>query len=350
MGASGAAGRLHVVYLGGFGRSGSTLLERVLGAIPGWVNIGELVDLPRSVYVHQERCGCGEPFLACPFWGEVGALATASTAGSGGWDPARLARLAELRTQVARQRQLPALLALSRGRGGSSLLAGQVREYQSEYGRIYRAVAEVGGARVVVDASKGPAHGLALGLRLASGRGSGLSTSAWSTWSATHGVSPTPGPGARLDRPQAGHGQRADVVDRVLPLGGPVGRAADRDGPDRPGRRDPVRPAPLRGPGRRPASGDSGAWWPRLGLAVGPPTWRTWTDTTVTLAASHGLSGNPSRFTHGSDRPAQRRRVARACPTRERRVVTGGYHALAAALRVRPGADQPAGSTEKESP
>ena len=38
-----------VVYLGGFGRSGSTLVERMLGAAHGWVNIGELVDLARSV-------------------------------------------------------------------------------------------------------------------------------------------------------------------------------------------------------------------------------------------------------------------------------------------------------------
>ncbi len=34
-----------VVYLGGFGRSGSTLVERMLGAAHGWVNVGELVDL-----------------------------------------------------------------------------------------------------------------------------------------------------------------------------------------------------------------------------------------------------------------------------------------------------------------
>ena len=68
-----------VLYLGGFGRSGSTLLERILGQIPGWTNVGELVDLPRSVFVHQENCGCGEPFLTCPMWSQVGERAF------GGW-------------------------------------------------------------------------------------------------------------------------------------------------------------------------------------------------------------------------------------------------------------------------
>ena len=57
-----------VVYLGGFGRSGSTLVERVLGAVPGWVNVGELVDLARSVAPADELCGCGVSFSACPVW------------------------------------------------------------------------------------------------------------------------------------------------------------------------------------------------------------------------------------------------------------------------------------------
>jgi len=38
-----------VVYIAGSGRSGSTLLERALGEIPGFVNVGELIDLYRQV-------------------------------------------------------------------------------------------------------------------------------------------------------------------------------------------------------------------------------------------------------------------------------------------------------------
>lgn len=322
MGASGAAGRLHVVYLGGFGRSGSTLLERVLGAIPGWVNIGELVDLPRSVYVHQERCGCGEPFLACPFWGEVGALAHGlPTAGSGGWDPARMARLAELRTQVARQRQLPALLALSRGRGGSSLLAGQVREYQSEYGRIYRAVAEVGGARVVVDASKGPAHGLALGLRLPGGEDRGYDLSMVNLVRDPRGVAYS-WSRRQVVRPQAGTAN--EHMWSISSSRSAAQWAALQTEMDLIGRAGGIRCARLRyedlvdAPERAVQEVVA-----RLGLAVGHADLAHLDGRTVTLAASHGLSGNPSRFTHGST--ALRSDVAwrEGLPTRERRVVTG---------------------------
>ena len=141
--------RTTVVYLGGFGRSGSTLVERVLGAVPGWVNIGELVDLARSVAPADELCGCGVPFSACPVWSQVGEVAF------GGWTPAVLDRLTRLHRAAARQRHLPGLL---RRRPASGSLA----ELRDHYERIYRAVAEVTGASVVVDASKGPAFGMAL--------------------------------------------------------------------------------------------------------------------------------------------------------------------------------------------
>ena len=142
--------RITVVYLGGFGRSGSTLVERMLGAAPGWTNVGELVDLPRSVARSDERCGCGEPFSRCPVWTEVGATAF------GGWTDDVLARLDGLQQAAARQRHLPRLLARTSGRPSG---IGELRE---AYARIYRAVAEVTDAAVIVDASKGPALGQAL--------------------------------------------------------------------------------------------------------------------------------------------------------------------------------------------
>lgn len=142
--------RTTVVYLGGFGRSGSTLVERMLGAVPGWVNVGELVDLARSVARTDELCGCGSPFSRCPLWTEVGERAF------GGWSAEVLDRLTRLQRDAARQRHLPALLGPQRR---PSPALGDLR---SAYTRIYRAVADVSGAEVVVDASKGPALGQAL--------------------------------------------------------------------------------------------------------------------------------------------------------------------------------------------
>ncbi|WP_182523395.1 sulfotransferase [Nocardioides dongkuii] len=147
---SGTTTTTTVLYLGGFGRSGSTLVERVLGAAPGWVNVGELVDLARSVAPADERCGCGEPFSRCAVWQRVGDLAF------GGWTEDVLDRLVRLQRVAARQRHLPGLVV----RRGA--VPPPLADLRTAYRSIYRAVAEVTGARVVVDASKGPALGQAL--------------------------------------------------------------------------------------------------------------------------------------------------------------------------------------------
>ncbi len=139
-----------VVYLGGFGRSGSTLVERVLGEAPGWVNIGELVDLARSVAPGDELCGCGQRFSECRTWAQVGEVAF------GGWTREVLDRVATLQRLATRQRNLPGMLG-PRRRASPALT-----ELRTAYARIYAAVAEVTGARVIVDASKGPALGQAL--------------------------------------------------------------------------------------------------------------------------------------------------------------------------------------------
>src|SRR3954453_3027262 len=89
------------LFIAGSGRSGSTLVERILGGIPGTVNVGELLDLPRRVAPRDERCGCGEVFSACPFWTAVGERLP------GGWSTDELRSLHELQTRVARQRHLP---------------------------------------------------------------------------------------------------------------------------------------------------------------------------------------------------------------------------------------------------
>jgi GT2 family glycosyltransferase len=144
----------HVVYIAGSGRSGSTLVERSLGAVPGWVNVGELIELFRKPSVAQERCGCGEPFGSCPFWGEVGARVF------GSWTSDAIARVGALQQQVSRQRYLPKLLVT--GADSGSRFADTLREYGEIYDALYTAVAEVAAADVIVDASKWPGQALAL--------------------------------------------------------------------------------------------------------------------------------------------------------------------------------------------
>jgi Glycosyl transferase family 2 len=143
-----------VVYIAGAGRSGSTLVERTLGGIPGWVNIGETIELIRKPSVAKELCGCGKPFESCEFWSEVGRRAF------GGWAVDTLQHVGRLQQLVSRQRYVPRLFLT--GNEGSSPFASALREYGAFYRTLYDAVAVVAGADVIVDASKGPGQALAL--------------------------------------------------------------------------------------------------------------------------------------------------------------------------------------------
>jgi hypothetical protein len=138
---------VRVLFLGGLGRSGTTLLERILGELPGVHALGELVHLWQRDVLDDERCGCGERFSDCEFWLRVGAEAY------GGWRPELARRVLALRAAVERTRHVPALAAprlrAARGR--------QVREYAEVYRRVYAAAARVAGTELVVDSSKHPA-------------------------------------------------------------------------------------------------------------------------------------------------------------------------------------------------
>jgi Sulfotransferase family len=135
-----------VAFVGGHGRSGSTLLSRVLGAVPGFVTVGELCYLWDQGVVMDRMCGCGKPFSECEFWTAVGARAF------GGWDQVDARRLLTLRKAVERVRYTPLLSAP----GVAPDYARKLREYAAAMSTVYASVRDVSGADVVVDTSKYP--------------------------------------------------------------------------------------------------------------------------------------------------------------------------------------------------
>ncbi len=138
------SGDVRIIYLAGLGRSGSTLLERLLGELPGVCAVGEVVHLWQRGIVDDERCGCGEKFSECDFWPRVGQAAF------GGWRSVDLARFAQLRRSVDRTRFIPALARAGMNDGRSADLA----EYTAFYAHAYRSIARVSGRATVVDSSK----------------------------------------------------------------------------------------------------------------------------------------------------------------------------------------------------
>ena len=138
------AADVSVLYLGGLGRSGSTLVDRVLGQTPGVCSVGELVFLWDRALSANELCGCGAPFDECPFWKEIGAVAF------GGWDTIDPRAIRAWQRRVDRNRYVPAMFAPSL----APAYERRLEPYAEAVGRIYRAIASVTGATLIVDSSK----------------------------------------------------------------------------------------------------------------------------------------------------------------------------------------------------
>lgn len=141
-----------LVYIIGEGRSGSTLLAVLLGGLPGYVPIGELRHLWLRGVLENQLCGCGDPFLECRFWANVGESAF------GGWSGQQARRMIELQHQVDRLRWLPRLAGMKL----SARTRGLVDEYATTCGLVYAAAARVSGAHTVIDSSKSVAFGAIL--------------------------------------------------------------------------------------------------------------------------------------------------------------------------------------------
>jgi Sulfotransferase family len=144
--------RNKVIYIGGWGRSGSTLVDRVLGQIPGIVSVGEVREVWQRGWVENRPCGCGKPFADCPFWRAVGEFAF------GGWEALDREVVLGLRYSLDRGWSVPLLAAPQ----GLHVRAGRVARYAAILERLYAGIREVSGAATIVDSSKLPSHALIL--------------------------------------------------------------------------------------------------------------------------------------------------------------------------------------------
>jgi hypothetical protein len=139
-----------VLYLGAVGRSGTTLVERVLGTSASFVSLGEVVHLWDRGLRRGEACGCGRPLSSCDFWSAVGARAF------GGWASLDLDQIDAWRATVDRNRYIPGLVVPRlTSRGFRTALEG----YTDMLDRLYAAIADVAGpGRILIDASKHPSY------------------------------------------------------------------------------------------------------------------------------------------------------------------------------------------------
>jgi hypothetical protein len=140
-----AANRICVLYIGGTGRTGSTLLTRLLGQYPQFFAAGELAFLWRFGFLNSGKCGCGEPIRDCQVWSKVFQEAYG---GSGNVDAAEMVRL----RQRFNSKHMPLMLTQKL----RSSLLDRSGQFPSTVERLYQGISHATGCRVIVDSSKEP--------------------------------------------------------------------------------------------------------------------------------------------------------------------------------------------------
>lgn len=149
--APGSTQRVPVLLVAGSGRSGSTLLSRILAGVEGAFFGGEIRYVFQRGLIDDRLCGCNVAFRQCPLWGSV--LEEAY----GGAEAVDARAVIHAGQRLLRARHLPRTLLSRR-----SAAARGVEIYVEHLDRLYQAIQKVTGGRFVVDSSKLPAYGRVL--------------------------------------------------------------------------------------------------------------------------------------------------------------------------------------------
>ena len=136
----------NVVYLTGWGRSGSTVLNRLLVG-DHVVGVGELRLLWQRGVQQRQDCSCGKPWDQCELWNPVVHSVLGERADTEAGITAK--RLHTLGQKAGR--------AMSRR---PKDLDGAAGRYAELLASVYQSIAEQTGARLIVDSSKSPVHAL----------------------------------------------------------------------------------------------------------------------------------------------------------------------------------------------
>jgi hypothetical protein len=137
--------RVPVLYIGGTGRTGSTLLTSMLGQYDQFFAAGELAFLWRFGLLSDGKCGCGLPLLTCPTW--ISILET-SYGSASNVDAAEMMRL----RRRFNSKHMPLMLT----RGLRQRLMDSAGSFPATVEQLYHGMREATGTRVIVDSSKEP--------------------------------------------------------------------------------------------------------------------------------------------------------------------------------------------------
>jgi hypothetical protein len=141
--------RTKVIYIAGYGRSGTTLMSIALGNHPKILGAGEISELARNAWAQNAYCSCGAGLQQCEFW----------NATTNNWLQGDIAaKISDYKKyQIYFENELTI-----RGVALGVLLGRKFKAYAEKTESLYREIARQSGQDVIVDSSKVPSRAMAL--------------------------------------------------------------------------------------------------------------------------------------------------------------------------------------------
>jgi hypothetical protein len=146
--------KVKILYITGSPRSGSTILSKSLGQIPGFFHSGELRFLWDKNFQDGFPCECGNQLRDCEIWSEVFEVAY------GGIDGIDSGKMLEDRETYTRTKHIPLMLTEI----GRKRLQINLQSYLENLDRLYSAIQKTTGCEVIIDSSKFSSYGYILSM------------------------------------------------------------------------------------------------------------------------------------------------------------------------------------------
>lgn len=141
---------MKILYIAGFERSGSTIVNRVFGQIEGFIAWGELRDIWEHAILENRFCSCGMLFHDCKTWQAI------LKQGFGGIEQIDALKLIDSLKQAKKHIALNKILPVPVSPSPA------VKLYFAYLSKFYSAIQSVTNCRVIVDSTKASWYGAVL--------------------------------------------------------------------------------------------------------------------------------------------------------------------------------------------
>ncbi|MCH8332240.1 MAG: sulfotransferase [Bacteroidetes bacterium] len=137
--------KVKVLYIGGTGRSGSTLLNKLLGEVDDLFSAGELTQIWEQGFADNYLCSCKKTFSSCDVWSEI------VQNGLPGMNVEMINKAVQLKSSLVRIKNYT--------RRNTQDYKTNAYTFCNDYIQpLYKSIIEITGKKMIIDSSKMPTY------------------------------------------------------------------------------------------------------------------------------------------------------------------------------------------------